>query len=709
MLTAKVVARSKTKFAGAFLLLAGITLFLIFSQRSLIYRNTHDDGAEIRILDDLSGKLPLIVPPSFPKKELKSFINDLLREIPGHKDDYNVYSMQRPKVYPEMTLLVDDVSSIFTNFREEKTPIFGSFEDIKGQTDECRQLESELSYLVSNEKELSTSAVKIAKNIVKALDSDDEYVKLIGKYFLKKVKLQLKHNVADKFWYKLAGSSVWLKDYGVHLMVSRIIYSEKNARNHPTFSIAYAQLFTDDWVEVHTSLLVPTNLGPAINKNAIEVDNDPYTVMSFPMILPIPFIMDTKKELQGPEDPRIILVKNKRGHEEPLIIFNQNHQKKSIEVSDGKEIEESKDYRNMWISLLWQYQVGKYNVDDEDKAEYSRKLFSKTSELQIKGAPRELLVKNWTPMISKSLRDYNGYDKSLLIISRFANLEVLKCDLMSDEALCEYMSMDDNKPPETSVGPLRGGTGMVNINNLIQEQTDFPVERLIKKGREIWVGLARAHFRDCGCGRAFYRPNIVVVTLDLITGEDNKVRQVFSLSHTSSFLDLNIDIIPWSDEEPNLCQGPNVLIPNGISYWKIGKIEKNPERDEWLVDDILTLSFSVSDNSVSVLKIKGLLESIMKTSPHSPFENYEDYPNDFSFGDGDNEDKEFVPSRTMEFGGTEDAIMCALEDSERFCRAYAEKHPFDKREWEKTLKKHPPAKKVNSDLEAYFQEADGKN
>lgn len=701
-LPTKVAARNRSKIAAVLIVLVGFSLFLIFSQHDPFHEDA-SKGIDLQLLDELSG-IPLIVPSYFPKKNIKTHINKLLKDTHAYTEDYKIYSMLGPKIFPEQTLLVNDFSSVFKNFKEEKTPIYGSAKDIKGKLDECRDLESELSYTISNQQDVNTPAVEIAQVFIKALENGDEYAKAIEKYFLKKIKLQLKYNVADKFWFKLAGTSVWLKEYGLHLMVSRVVYSEANRANHPTFSISYAQLFTDDWVEVTTSLLVPTNLGRKENKNAIEVDGEAYTVMSYPMAIPVPFMIDPGKDLQGPEDPRLLLVKNKRGHEEPLIIFNQDHQKKEMTKPDGTESDDIKNYRTMWISFPWQYQVGKYNVDDEDKFEYKRKLFSKTSELKIVDTRREFLVKNWTPMTSRSLREFHGYDKSLLIISRFTNLEVLECDLTSEETSCRYMSIDDNKPQMTEVGPLRGGTEMVNINDIISEQTNFPVERLIKKGREIWVGFARAHFRDCGCGRAFYRPNIVVVTLDLITGEDNKVRQVFSLSHVSSFMDLDVDIITWSDEEPNLCQGPNVLIPNGISHWKIGQIGKNEKRDAWLVDDMLTLSFSVSDITVSVLKIKGLLESLVKMSPHSPFKKYEAHIDDLLHDAEDSEDNDDILSRTREFGLSDDSITCALEDSKRFCRVYGEKHFFDKEEWKKFKETHHLEKKVDKDFEDYSKE-----
>lgn len=658
-----------------------------------------DQGIDLEVhgdLEDATG-IPLIVPSYFPKKDSAS-VNELLKGTTSYTDGYKVFSLPAPKVFPEKTLLAKDFSPIFQDFKDEKTAVYGSHKDIKGKTDECRALESDLSYSFSNQIDLNTPAEEIAKVIVKALDDGDEYVGALEKYFQEEIKLQLKLNVAHRFWFKLAGTSVWLEEYGLHLMVSRLVYSTFNKPNHPTFSVAYAQLYTDDWVEVKTSLLVPTNIGRKLNKNAVEVDGEAFTVMSYPMVLPVPFMIDPTKDLQGPEDPRILLVKNKRGHKEPLIIFNENHTKKETEIKDGVEEEKKKSYRTMWVSYPWQYQVGKFNIDNEDQFEYKRKFFSKTSELKIQGAPRQSLVKNWTPMTSRALREFHGYDKSLLIVSRFTSIEVLQCDLTTEETTCEYMSVDDKKPRSASVGPLRGGTEMINVNDLISDQTKFPVGKLIQKGREVWVGFARAHFGDCGCGTAFYRPNMVVVTLDLITGEDNKVRQVFSLSHVSSFMDLNVEILPWSPEEPNMCQGPNVFIPNGISHWKIGSIKENPERDEWLVDDMLTLSFSVSDATVSVIKIKGLLESLIQMTPHSPFKKYE--VNFATTVDDDvEEENDLSLSRSLEFGASDDGITCALEDSKRFCRVYGQKNPFSKDVWEKTKQKIE-----NPDLDLYAKE-----
>lgn len=698
--------RDRAKLATAFVLaLVGLCFVLSYSGYSSFVSSKFDRVPEVDHIGDLGGSLPLIVPSYFPKHNIDSFLHNLLKDTPNFKEDYKIFSLPRPKMFPEKTLLINDYSSVFHTFKEEKTHIYDSATDINGKIDECRQLESDLTYTVSNQYDLKTPAAEIVEGIVKSMDEGNEYSQLLADhYFLKEVGFQLKHGVADRYWFRLAGSSVWLKEYGVHFMVSRLVYSERKQKNHPKFSAIYAQIYTDDWVEIKTSLLVPTNLGPKINRNAIEVDGDAYTIMKFPMVLPVPFRLDRGKDYQGPEDPRILLVQNEKGHEEPLILFNEQHAKKVKETKDGKEEEKFKDYRDMWMSWPWQFQRGKFNIDDENKLEYDDLIFNKATEIMKKG-DRKGGSKNWTPMVSNQLRHHDGYDKYIFFTTRFPKLEVYKCHL-ADVANCEDQTIDDNEKPPTDVGDLRGGTAMININDLITQQTDIPVEKLIKKGREVWVGMARAHFKNCGCGNGFYRPNVVIITLDLVTGEDNKVRQVLSLSHTSGFMDLYVDILPWEEDIPDLmCIDHNVVIPNGIDFWKIGKIDKSQRKDRWLVDDMLTLTFSVTDKTVSVIKIRGLLEGLINMSPHSPFKKYEgelEAPFLDDYGDSDD-----MPSHSLEFGASDDVILCAMEDSKRFCRVYGEKNPFDKEEWEKQEKEHPRPKKVDKEDEEYVKDLKG--
>lgn len=709
-LPTKVMTKGKNQLFAAFLLaIVGLISVLHYSGYSLLLsRDEINVSNEVSVLDGLNGTLPLIIPSYLIRKEEIKNLDALLQKTPNYKEEYKLYGAGKEKIFPERTNQISDYSSVFHDFKSEKINIYDSFTNIEKNIDNCGKLESEMRFSVSNEHEIQTPMDEIVEGIVKAIEEGDEYAKDLEPYFAKQVRLQLKHGVTDRYWFRLAGSSVWLKDYGVHYMVSRLVYSDRAQRNHPKFSVAYVQLFDDDWKEIKTNLLVPTNFGPKKNKNAIEIDGEPYLVKHYPLILPVPLRLDTGKDYQGPEDPRMILVKNERGHEEPLIIYNIDHPKMGTSKDEnGTEFEEMKNYRNMWISWPWQFQKGKFNIDAKDIPEFENRLFNRANELRIKNTERQGSQKNWTPMISHTLREYHGYDKEILVVTRWSELEVLKCDITSDDSQCQYMLRDDGPPIKNDVGPLRGGTAMINVNELIASQTNAPVHRFIKKGREIWVGFARAHFKWCGCGLSFYRPNFVVITLDLITDKDNTVRQVFTLSHVSSFMSFYVDIIPWVRDRPDLvCKDPNVLIPNGVGFWKISDLEKSPDGSKWKVDDMLTLLFSVSDTSVSVLKARGFLEGLINLSQNSPFNRVEDIP-EGHFLDEDS-DPDAPPPPTTEYGASNDNVDCSLEDSKRFCRVYGDKHPFDKEEYEKQEEEHPTPPIVDKQLEAYKAELDGK-
>ncbi|GEQ70015.1 hypothetical protein JCM33374_g3691 [Metschnikowia sp. JCM 33374] len=162
----------------------------------------------------------------------------------------------------------------------------------------------------------------------------------------------------------------------------------------------------------------------------------------------------------------------------------------------------------------------------------------------------------------------------------------------------------------SKVGPLRGGTPMVNLNTIIREHTQMPLKDLIPQGREIWVGFARAHFVECGCGKDFYRPNLVVIVKDPASNEDAKHHDMYRISHISSFTSLDVEAISWDPLRPlDLCVGTNAIIPNGISEWTAHNFKSTGKA--WKVDDMLTLSLSVSDCTIDVVHVKGLLNTLM--------------------------------------------------------------------------------------------------
>ena len=59
-------------------------------------------------------------------------------------------------------------------------------------------------------------------------------------------------------FYQFAGTSVYLKNHGVHLMVSRVIHSLKGRKGDPQISLLYAQVYDNNWQELtNVDLVLP--------------------------------------------------------------------------------------------------------------------------------------------------------------------------------------------------------------------------------------------------------------------------------------------------------------------------------------------------------------------------------------------------------------------------------------------------------------------
>lgn len=557
----------------------------------------------------------------------------------------------------------------FEDDSEHPVRIFQSDHLINMELGKCALIETNLTDVdVSKKITMETPLKDIVLQIIEAIDGEyDSYINEMAPYFNFQIRIQYAFDVCDKHWFRMAGSSVWLQDYGVHMMVSRLAYSPDGSRNNPKLSFVYTELFDALWQPVKLSLVVPTNGGHT--RKSFQHKEKNFTVVNYPAILPVPFhhIYDDESKYLGPEDARVILVKNANGFEEPMLVYNCVHQK--LEFVDDDEdyiLKQMKRYRSMWVSWPWQYQEGKGKIDGIVNQRFVNNWYNRVKELLIKNVPRDKNQKNWTPMISESLRSTHGYDREILFVFRWANLLILKCDLYSD-ARCGFVHrMNDRLVTSSRVGPFRGGTQLININELLrQNEGEKMVEQMIPHGREIWVGFARAHLYMCGCGRDLYRPNLVVMVKDTVGSKGLEQKEIFKLSHVSSFLSLNVDIIPWNALRPyQLCKGTNALIPNGISKWNV-KVRKNNE-GIYEVDDEVILSISVSDSTIDLIHMRGLLKALLNDPQSSLFVT--------SNKDGEVQNTPRIPQSMNDdlatYGFNNDNLVCAMQAAEQFCMEY---------------------------------------
>lgn len=616
----------------------------------------------VKVSDMPSAQRMIIFPKHFEETDLKAYYEKNFEKVGGKKGKVNIFRYWHDADEEGAADRSEELSGHLadqTAFHEHEFKIFNPYPNIKGDSKKCSNIENTLNVEVSEPISMQASLEEVVQNFVKR---NSEYYQELSPFFQKEVAKQLEEHTVDKYWFRLAGSSVWLEQYGVHFMVSRVLYSPRGVRNQPILSLSYIQIFNDKWEELKdVELIVPTN-NPDVG-NQLPKDKDLWASIRYPDFLPIPIFHNVNKQddrYYGPEDPRTILVKNAKGYEEPLIIFNEFHRKsiKRTWYEDQSELTlQIRLYRSMFMGWPWQFQRGKANVDGLPNRQFDDRLYTRVVELRRNNVPRMKTQKNWTPFISSHDRKIYHHDKYIYFVYMWSNLEVLKCDLSdisSMTAHCEFdYRLNKNLPDDQPVGLLRGGTQLININELIANQKHkFPhLDPILQKfsdSRDIWIGFARAHLKNCGCGQDIYRPNLVIITKD---GDKYKI------SHITSFVSLDIPMVGWDLGKPNdVCVDgqPNVLIPNGISSWSFKKSEDN---DHALgVTDYLTLSFSLSDYTVDIIHIKGLLSELFNLDNKPAYSNH----------------KLFEPLSLGSVGFNDDNVNCALQGSTLFCKEYGE-------------------------------------
>lgn len=504
--------------------------------------------------------------------------------------------------------------------------VYNTAVNIKKTLSKCLNILQKFKVKISGSRSLQQDIRPMLEEMVKQIDEGtNDYLALFSELFLDELRIFLVDE--DRFyrhWFKFAGSSVWLKEYGVHFMISRVVYTKNLSRNSPDLSLMYGQVFDENWKEIKGfKMAVPSN---DINFKDHESEtykayNAPtYAILEWPSFIPVPFYHHYKnpdEKYFGPEDGHVSLVVNPAGHEEPVIAFNARHVKfyENLEWTEGSDDLqfEPKDHRTMFLTYPFQFQVGKANVDGKNLARFSEKIYNRVTELRISGTTRDAMQKNWVPFVNHEERTQYGYDRYIYFVYRWSSLEILKCDL---KGICVFeYKLDLDLRMDLDVGDLRGGTQMVNINQLLFDSANTTlhshIKSLIPVGREVWVGFPRAHIDACGCATNLYRPNFSVIIMDTVPGATGALHTVFKLSHVSSSVDFNIPIIGWDLNNPlKACDGAgNVLISNGMSSWNVPEVTS--KNGKLVVEDYLTLMLSIGDYTIHTVDIKGLLEQIL--------------------------------------------------------------------------------------------------
>ncbi|EXJ86729.1 hypothetical protein A1O3_03683 [Capronia epimyces CBS 606.96] len=350
-------------------------------------------------------------------------------------------------------------------------------------------------------------------------------------------------DIVERTWARLSGSSVWLPEHNVYLSVTRVIFCPSRTRSVPKMSFLRGQLFNADWEHLDNYNL--TWGGKEFN---------------FPLVFDIPVNWDPDGSLYGPEDPRIILEDNVEGAE-PVIIFNM---------------------------------IGK--PSDWKRAMYIFRPFSNYSTLlTVRNTERQWTEKNWAPFFvpqyeqatpsrvhlpghaGQPARVANEY---IHFVYSFKPLRILKCHLRCGD--CEFAY--EQSVPEGFLtqhhedgGSLRGGTNFVPV--------PLPASMHVDPKVQVYAAFPRTNI-ERHCDGSFYRPEFVVMI---------KIEDQFHLAFASESLDFGNAIIELGPDDDRCGKG-RILIPNSVAQWDTNDGQ-----------DVMSVTFSVNDETVQVARVQGLL------------------------------------------------------------------------------------------------------
>ncbi|KAL2432201.1 Beta-mannosyltransferase 1 [Exophiala dermatitidis] len=305
--------------------------------------------------------------------------------------------------------------------------------------------------------------------------------------------------------------------------------------------------------------------GQLFNADWEHLDNYNLTwggkTFNFPLVFDIPANYDPDGSLYGPEDPRIILEDNVEGAE-PVVIFNM---------------------------------IGK--PSDWKRAMYIFRPFSNYSNLlTIRDHERQWTEKNWAPFFvpqyeqvspsrvrlpgSEPARVPNDY---IHFIYSFKPLRILKCHLRCGD--CEFAY--EQSVPEGFLsqhkedgGSLRGGTNFVPV--------PIPASMKVDPKVKVWAAFPRTNIEG-HCDGSFYRPEFVVMV---------KIEDHYHLAFASESLDFGNAIVELGPKDDR-CGNGRIMIPNSIAQWDTSNGQ-----------DVMSVTFSVNDETVQVARVQGLLKFV---------------------------------------------------------------------------------------------------
>lgn len=334
--------------------------------------------SRLRISNFATNETLVIFPRGFELRASRDLTNYYRKHFnPDKNREFNSVTFNGPP-----SALAEAVKHI--DYHNHEISMYDTTKDISSDLNNCEpDINAKFKVDIGRARKHDDSLTKVVKRLAYQLENDDA-MRELGVFFKGDLKKQIEEETVDQHWYKFAGTSVWLQQYGVHFMISRMLYSPTGKKNDPVMSLIFAQIYNERWEELDdVELIIPT-VNPITNEKI-------YASLQFPSFLPIPFYHQSSyvnKRWYGPEDARILLVKNDDGLEEPLIVFNAYHRKvnKQENINEAASKVSHEFYRSMFMGWPFRFQHGKENVDGISNAATDDKIYNKVIELRREGA-----------------------------------------------------------------------------------------------------------------------------------------------------------------------------------------------------------------------------------------------------------------------------------------------------------------------------------
>lgn len=361
-------------------------------------------------------------------------------------------------------------------------------------------------------------------------------------------------NLINHSWNSLAASCAYLASHRVHLCVSRVIFRPARPKDRVIINFMRGRIFDEHWNHLHGYELKWQNSSTV-----------------FPTTFDVGTAFKLGGQTFGPEDPRII-VEDVAGAE-PVIVFNM-------------ALPEIGWKRAMFIH---------------------RPFTNRTTILTIHGVERVKKEKNWTPVF---LRSIDGLpSEHIHFIWKFAPLAVLKCNLADgfcDVVFQQSVSQELLDQYSFKNASIRGGTQFVPVP--CRDRGLHGCDSQI----EAFVSFPRHHVEHVGdlekINKPGYRPEIAV----LLTNTTH-----FYISYISDPLDFGPDTVMQTSALHDAGISGRIMIANSIVDWNF---EVVPSSENVFLEssssitafetDVMTLTLSVNDDTMQVMRIAGLYKLI---------------------------------------------------------------------------------------------------